>query len=157
MSILYDYLSILEKKRGKDPAVVVSQTPFQKKRQLTLPPAFARGLLFVILGILSFVVFENFKIFLPKFEEKSSASLKSQKPAAEDPDDYRGDRLNLNYSLKGIIYNANSPSAVIDGKIVGQGAKVGDWRVVEILPSEVKMENLKNNAILTLKLDSILE
>lgn len=159
MSILYDYLSVLEKKKSKEPAAVVSpvissQLVLPKKKALVSP---AFGIAFILFVAVAFVFlnFDKIKSFLPVSLPKA-VSLEISKPEAKSPESVGVDPLGLDLSLKGIVYNTDSPSAVIGGKLVGNGAKVGDWQVVEILPSEVKLENPKNKSLLTLKLDSVL-
>ncbi len=75
------------------------------------------------------------------------------------PQDFHTQNLNnenasaLEYSLKGIIYNPESPSAIINEQLVEKNGKIDDWQVVEISPSEVKLENTSNKSLLTLKLN----
>lgn len=166
MSILYDYLSVLEKKKSKEsPAVVspvvvaapaVSPRSVQPKKIAMVSPVFGVGFILFVAAVVVFLNFDKIKSFLPVSLPKA-VSLEISKPEAKSFESVGVDPLGLDLSLKGIVYNTDSPSAVIGGKLVGNGAKVGDWQVVEILPSEVKLENLKNKSLLTLKLDSVLE
>lgn len=79
-------------------------------------------------------------------------SINSNMPDLNNDDN----TLGQGYSLKGIIYNPDSPSAIINDKLVAKDSKIGDWQVVEISPSEVKLENPNNESLLTLKLNSSL-
>ena len=167
MSILYDYLSVLEKKKSKDSkdfkeskesaVAVAPQVAVQQKTKSALPSSFLIGVLVLVSAVFLFTVFENIKNSLPKAAEKAKVSREIRKAPVEEPSSSVVDRPSLDYSLKGIIYNTDSPTAIIDGKLVGKGGRVGDWMVVEILPAEVHLENLKNSSLLTLKIDSVLE
>ncbi|MCX5681344.1 MAG: hypothetical protein NT079_03585 [Candidatus Omnitrophica bacterium] len=106
MSILYDYLNILEKKRSKEPVAIAPQAPVQQKKNLALPPSFAMGILFLIIAVLFVTIFKNIKSFIPKAAEKVISALQSPKPAVQGSGspsiDRPVDRLSLDYSLKGI-------------------------------------------------------
>lgn len=166
MSILYDYLSVLEKKRNKEnsaefsspagvtPAVSRSAKVASEKKGFLLSPKFSTvftilltaGVLFFLAGEFKDLVFDVFQKTKPSGQKMNTdETVLPPAPA----------RAGFDYSLKGIIYNSASPSAVIDGKIVTKGAMLGDWQVVDISPSEVKLENLKNSSALILKLESI--
>ncbi len=148
MSVIHEYLKILKQKKKKDPvqpAVVVPQ-----KNNVIAPRYLITGfILLFCLSVLSFLT--NIKVSGPKVMETKVVEKTQDLPApvpALNTDHAAG----LEYSLKGIIYNAASPSAIINGKLVEKNGKIDDWRIVEISPSEVRMENTNNEAVLTLKL-----
>lgn len=152
MSILYDYLKVLEKKRGKD--AVELQASVQQKSKLNLF-YFTVGFVFLI-GILTLVLsFRDIKSNAPIVFQKMNNIRESAKPVTQNsisasPNNTYG----VDYSLKGIIYNSDSPSAIINDKLVGKNAQIGDWLVMDISPTQVTLENPKNNSQLTLKLNS---
>lgn len=172
MSILYDYLSVLEKKKSVEdprlsstqpvvpvpasaaPIVSPSTAARAEKKTPVVSPKFAPGLLVLIAAGVLFFAVDDLKNSIagraakPKTGEEKSKAEEGAFPVAAV-------RSGFDYSLNGIIYNANSPSAVIDGKIVVKGVMLGDWQVVDISPSDVKLENLKNGSVLTLKLESV--
>lgn len=150
MSVIYEYLKILEEKKKRNP--VQPAAPVPQKNNVVAPPYLIRG--FVLLCcvlILSFLI--NIKGGGPKVMETKVVE-KAPDPPAPAPVPNTEHAPVLEYSLKGIIYNAASPSAIINGKLVEKNGKIGDWQVMEISPSEVKMENTNNESVLTLKLPS---
>lgn len=160
MSIIYDYLQLLEKKKKEGGAqkqeTVQPNAPVPQKKSLTILLYFAMGL--VILACASILLFwKNIKFSGPKGAEKV---VNAQQNLNFAPQDFRAQSLNsenasvLEYSLKGIIYNAESPSAIINSQLVEKNGKIDDWQVMEISPSEVKLENTSNKSLLTLKLNS---
>lgn len=158
MSILYDYLKILEKKKGISAACL--QAPVQQKRSVALLPYFVIGFIFLIgLAILFFLINTKSKVPAPPAVlEKINNSQGGSNLVTQDSYGLSSNNVsNLDYSLQGIIYNADSPSAIINGKLIEKNGKIGDWKVIEISPSEVEMENIKTNSLLTLKLNSPLE
>jgi hypothetical protein len=152
MSILYDYLKVLEKKKGK--AALELQAPVQQKNKFSLF-YFTIGLAFLI-GILALALFlGNIKSNAIGVSQKINNIPESAKPVAQNsisasPNNAYG----VDYSLKGIIYNSDSPSAIINDKLVSKNAQIGDWLVIDISPAQVTLENPKNSSQLTLKLNS---
>lgn len=147
MSILYDYLKVLEKKKRE--GVVSLEAPVKKNNIALMLNSLVAS--FILLGCV-------LALFLLKSTMATQQSIKfpsinSNMPALNKDDVV----LEQGYSLKGIIYNPDSPSAIINGKLVGKNTRIGDWQVVEISPSEVKLENASNESLLTLKLNSTLE
>ena len=54
------------------------------------------------------------------------------------------------YNLQGIVYDENSPFAIINGKTLRKSDAIGDFIVVEIAPTIVTLKNPKDNEELTL-------
>ncbi len=148
MSVIYEYLKILEEKKKQNPLQPVASV--LQKNNVIAPRYLMGWLIFLSCAlILSFLI--NIKGSGPKVIETKVVEKTQDLPApvpALNTDHAAG----LEYSLKGIIYNAASPSAIINGKLVEKNGKIDDWRIVEISPSEVRMENTNNEAVLTLKL-----
>ncbi len=157
MSILYDYLKVLEKKgmrEGENP-----QAPIRQKKSLSAWLYLATGLLFLfsVLVLLLFFRSKN-NLIQQSVTEKAGNSQQVINPVSQDTVGINSNNAyGLDFSLKGIIYNAESPSAIINGRLVEKNAKIGDWQVTDISPSEVRLENSKNSSLLTLKLNSPLE
>jgi len=159
MSILYDYLKILEKKKKEDgfvPDVPVAQVP--QKNSVSVTRYFIAGLsIFVCVLILFFL--NNIK---EKFPAETARVAVNHRDLNFIPRDLtaqeglsRGKSRNLDFSLKGIIFNTDSPSAIINSQLIEKNSKIDDWQVMEISPSEVKLENTSNKSLLTLKLDPL--
>lgn len=162
MSILYDYLKLVEKKK-KEGAVhkqgaTQADTPVSipQKRKVNLWPYLAIGFVFIA-GASLFLFFKNITTSSTRWIEKTAPTRQNLSFAPQDSYTQNLDKENasvLEYSLKGIIYNAESPSAIINSQLVEKYAKIDDWQVMEISPSEVKLENTDNKSLLTLKLNS---
>ncbi len=152
MSILYDYLKVLEKKRGQR---ILDQQTAAGQKKTVIPPSYWRAsFVFLAAVLIVFLFFRNAKNNQPKIAEKIDTNQQSNSPIPKDSNSLVSNSdSTLDYSLNGIIYNSNFPFAIINGKLVEKNAKIGDWRVAEIYPSEVKLENINNNAVLTLKLN----
>jgi hypothetical protein len=145
MSVIYEYLKILEQKKKQNPPQPAAPVPVPQSNNVVAPRYLITGfILLFCLSILSFLT--NIKVSGPKVMETKVVE-KAPVPNTEHAPV-------LEYSLKGIIYNAASPSAIINGKLVEKNGKIDDWRIIEISPSEVKMENTNNESVLTLKLPS---
>ncbi len=164
MSILYDYLKVLEKKRAREaesPEAPIRkpEAPMRQKKSLSAWPYLAMGFLFLFSILVSLLFFRNINILVKQpVTEKAVDSQQVLKPASQDIAGINSNNADgLDFSLKGIIYNANSPSAIINGKLVEKNAKIDDWLVMDISPTQVTLENSKNNSQLTLKLSSTLE
>jgi len=162
MSILYDYLKLVEKKK-KEGAVhkqgatqADTPVPISQKKKVSLQPYFTMGIVLIV-GLSFFFSLKYITASGPRRIEKA---VLTQQNLNFTPQDFRAQSLNsenasaLEYSLKGIIYNAESPSAIINSQLVEKNGKVDDWQVMEISPSEVKLENTSNKSLLTLKLNS---
>lgn len=54
------------------------------------------------------------------------------------------------YSLQGIVFDENSPFAVINGKTVKKSETVDDFTVVDIAPTSVTLKNSRDGKELTL-------
>jgi hypothetical protein len=157
MSILYEYLKVLENKKGKD--IIHFKAPVRQRKNPAAPPYLV--VICVILGCaLALFFYKNTMIVSAPKETKGITNYQQNSKFTPIKSDITGFANNdnnapgIDYSLKGIIYNAESPSAIIDGKLVEKNEKIGDWQVMEISPSEVRLENPKNNSLLTLKLNS---
>jgi hypothetical protein len=156
MSILYEYLKVLENKKGK--RAVNLEPPARQKKNVAASPYFL--VIFVILGLLLSLFFlkDIMNVNTPKETRGLADYQQSPKFTLVRPDTQGFNKGEsppaMGHSLKGIIYNAESPSAIIDGRLVEKNGKIGDWQVIEISPSEVKLENPRNNSSLTLKLNS---
>jgi len=157
MSILYDYLKVLEKKgvrKGESPEV-----PILQKKSLSAWLYIATGFVFLFSVLVLLLFFRNTNTLIKQpVAEKSGNSQQVLNPVSQDTAAINNNNTKgLDFSLEGIIYNAESPSAIINGRLVERNAKIGDWQVTDILPSEVKLENSKNSSLLTLKFNSPLE
>lgn len=156
MSILYDYLKILESKKKQD-APPAANAPVFQKNNVAKPPYFIMGF-----GLLACLLLLFFLINLkPKAVGRISArnivnageDLKFA-PTDSDAQDLNSDKISgLGYRLEGIIYNSDSPFAIINGKLIEKNGKIDDWQVIEISVSEVSLKNTDDNSLLTLKLD----
>jgi hypothetical protein len=160
MSILYEYLKILEKKKEQD-ASRAPLTPVKQKRSISVWPYLIIGLA-VFACVLILLFWEGLKGSLPKAKiEKTVIPQTEINPPAPDLNtpspslDTAVKPYSPEYSLKGIIYNAESPSAIINGQLLEKNGKIDDWQVMEISPSEVKLENINNKSVLILKLNSL--
>lgn len=162
MSILYEYLQLVEKKKKEGAAykqgAIQADTPVSvlHKKKVSLWPYLAIGFVFIA-GASLFLFFKNITTNSPRLIEKT---VPTRQNLSFTPQDFYTQNLDnknasvLEYSLKGIIYNAESPSAIINSQLVEKNAKIDDWQVMEIFPSEVKLENTNNKSMLTLKLNS---
>jgi len=155
MSILYDYLKVLEKKKGK--AAVELQAPLQQKNKFN-PFYLLIGFTFLI-GILALALsLRNIKSNPPIASQNINSIQESVKPVRQDSLTPNPSNVyNPEFYLKGIIYNSASPSAIINDKLVAKNEKIGDWLVIDISPTQVTLENPKNNSQLILKVSPTLE
>ena len=55
------------------------------------------------------------------------------------------------YVLSGILWDSKSPSAIINGRLVGVGDPVGQWKVVEIHKDRVILSDGLTTHVMTLK------
>lgn len=152
MSILYDYLKVLERKgmrEGESP-----EAPIWRKKSLNAWFYLATGFLFIF-SVLVILFFRNTNnLIVQPTQGKSVNNQQVFNPVSRDNEGINSNNAyGLDFSLKGIIYNAESPSAIINGNLVEKNAKIGDWLVTDISSSEVKLENSKNSSLLTLKLN----
>jgi hypothetical protein len=157
MSILYEYLKILEKKKEQN-ASHAPLTSVKQKRSINVWPYIIIGLA-VFACVLILLFWENLKGSLAKAKVEKTAIVIPQKEVSPVVQDLNTTSFiaaakpySPEYSLKGIIYNAESPSAIINGQLLEKNNKIDDWQVMEISPSEVKLENTINKSVLILKL-----
>jgi hypothetical protein len=73
----------------------------------------------------------------------------AEKIASPPPPEEGG---SADYMLEGIIYDSESPLAIINGKIFKKQDKIDDWQVIDITPTAVELRNLKDNTTFSLKL-----
>lgn len=156
MSIIYDYLQLLEKKKKQNSSQPNAPVPISQKKKVSLQPYFIMTIVLIV-GLSVFFSLKYITTSGSRWIEKTALTRQSLNYT---PQDFRVQSLNhenasvLEYSLKGIIYNAESPSAIINSQLVEKNGKIDDWQVMEISPSEVKLENTSNKSLLTLKLNS---
>ncbi len=157
MSILYEYLKILEKKKEQN-ASRAPFTPVKQKKSISVWPYLIIGLAVFACALILFF-WKGLKVSLPV--AKVEKTVNPQKEINSPAQDLNTVSLNTaakpyspEYSLKGIVYNADSPSAIINGQLLEKNGKIDDWQVMEISPSEVKLENINNKSVLILKLSS---
>jgi len=134
MSILYDYLKILEKKGARESES--PKAPIGPKKSLNVWFYLAAGLALLLIK--------------QAVTEKAGNSQQILNSVSQDTAAINSN--NADFSLKGIIYNAESPSAIINGMLVEKNARIGGWQVIDISSSEVKLKNTNNESVLTLKL-----
>lgn len=82
--------------------------------------------------------------------EKSAREKISE--AKRDPFSF-GSPLNgrlIDLSLKGIIWNSDKPSAVINGRVLNIGDGISEFKVIQILQDRVILENEKSKLELKL-------
>jgi len=141
MSIIYDYLKQIHDQ--KETKGAVPEIPPVKK---SWEPFFGMKASVTILGCL--LLAAGLYFFLP-ITGKTTARLypepeKAQAVQPETPD--------FNFLLEGIIYNPSRPFAIINGKMLEAGGRVGDFEVVQITPDTVSLKNLKDNTSRTVRL-----
>lgn len=156
MSIIYEYLQLLEKKKKQNTPQPNAPVPISQKKKVSLQPYF----IMTIVLIVGLSIFFSLKYITTSGSRWIEKTAPSQQNLNFTPQDFHAQGLNadntsgLEYSLKGIIYNAESPSAIINSQLVEKNGKIDDWEVMEISPSEVRLENTSNKSLLTLKLNS---
>ncbi|MCK9615058.1 MAG: hypothetical protein M0R48_06105 [Candidatus Omnitrophica bacterium] len=75
--------------------------------------------------------------------------VKSISPTADSPALNNAPGLPV-YSLQGIVYDENSPFAIINGKTLRKSDAIGDFIVIDIAPTVVTLKNLKDDKDLAL-------
>jgi len=127
----------------------VEEAPIIKFTDSLLKRAVEAGVL-IVLSL--FLIFSNAaknknKIIIPaqksKAISKTRESYKELKPK---------DGVSQEYTLEGIVYDANSPLAVINGKAVRKADIVGEFVVDSIGESEVRLTGISNDSKLILSL-----
>jgi hypothetical protein len=138
MSIIYDAL----KKAEGNSAGIFSKDNQPKEKKSNQNKVKLTILIFLFLGVAAILVF-NFSsqkqvsskqtIIEPKQENKQNTILKKEikKPEAK--------LNNSNYRLEGIIFDQDNPFAVINGKRVYQGDKIGSYIVLGINKNSVEL------------------
>lgn len=140
MSIIYDALKKIE---GKDK----TRQPTGKKRVNPVLVFFFAGL--VIAVVLSgSQYFKKKSVFMP--DKAAKARYAAQKETAASP--AFETKWTDNYVLEGVIYDPETPLAIINGKILRKKDKIDDLEVTNITPNSVELFNPKDNASLNLTL-----
>jgi hypothetical protein len=154
MSIVYDYLKQIhaQKETKKDAPQANAQTPSQVPSPAVPPvkksfrtPLWLMAAVF-ILGCL--LVGAGLFFFPPKVEKTTvkvyQGPVKAQKPAAAVSDE--------GLILEGIIYNPSRPFAIINGKMLEAGGRIGDFEATQITADSVLLKNLKDGTSRTIRL-----
>ena len=152
MSIVYDYLKQVQKKREAD----VKPVPASPSSR-PAPASPARFSWRMILGIFLVLVLAGTIIYLvgTRRGEKTVVKLyqsPSSRAAYDSGTAAKSSGSDVAYVLEGIIYNPSSPFAIINGKTVERNARLGDYEVVAITPSSVTLKNTQDNVSRTLQL-----
>lgn len=145
MSIVYDYLKQIQAKKPIEkvaPEVTPVVPPVKKIAGFSVGVKVSVG----ILGCLLLV--SGLFFFLPK-AEKTSIKL-YQAPAKARVT--QTETLDSGYILEGIIYNPSRPFAIINGKMLETGGRIGDFEVMQITPDTVSLKNLKDSTSRTIRL-----
>ena len=131
MSIIYDALNKVEKKKV-----------YNNKRSKAKWLAALVIAVVVIILLLSNVFFKN-KIYVSQKKLRKKTAKIHLNPAKKK---YSSENL----ILEGIIYNNETPTAVINGKLLKEGDRISAFRVSRINKDSVKLFDSKNNKGITL-------
>lgn len=134
MSVIYDALKKAENKDKKELNVK------KKKNSLILILWLIPIILFFISGI---QYFKKRVVVAPKNLEEKETKIT---PPAENL------TVTPTYILEGIIYDEDSPIAIINGQILKKQDKIGDFEVININLDSVELFNSKENSTLKLPL-----
>jgi len=148
MSTLYDALKKAEDKLKETPLTQTSQPQIN-------PPNFKVILIMVLLVLFILAVGRAVMISraskaVAKKETPSGFFAKTTAPATQGtPQPIRepGEAY-----LEGIIYNAESSIAIINGKLVKEGEQADDFKVTKITQDTVEVQNVKTGASKSLSL-----
>ncbi|MEI7751496.1 MAG: hypothetical protein WCJ71_05315 [Candidatus Omnitrophota bacterium] len=147
MSIVYDYLKQIQAKKPLEkatPAVLpAAPLPVMKKVGSSLWIKIAVG----ILGCL--LLGAGLYFFPPKVEKTTVKVYQApEKPKTAARPETSGDGC----ILEGIIYNPSRPFAIINGKMLEVGGRVGDFEATQITSDSVSLKNLKDGTSRTIRL-----
>ncbi len=154
MSIVYDYLKQIQAKKpldkGASPAnVSTSPKPAvaaSGKKNFFSSLGFKIGLTVLGLAVLGLMLY----FFPPRAQPGTSANQGAQgqvKPRAVKPEVTESGMV-----LEGIIYNPSRPFAIINGKMLEVGGRVGEYEAAEIASDYVILKNVKDGTSRTIRL-----
>lgn len=141
MSIVYDYLKQIHAQK-ETKKTVPEDSPVKKSVGSSVWGKVVAG----ILG--SLLLGAGLYFFLPR-SEKTTIKLYQ---APEKPPAVRPEISDSGYILEGIIYNPSRPFAIINGKMLEAGGRIGEFEVAQITPDTVSLKNTKDNTSRTIRL-----
>jgi hypothetical protein len=155
MSIVYDYLKQIQAKKPLDKGA--SPAPASVSPATAAVPAAASGKKKVMstfwfkigVTILGIAVLGLMLYFFPPQIEKTPAKTA---PVAAKPRAVKPEAVESGMVLEGIIYNPSRPFAIINGKMLEVGGRVGDYEASEIASDYVILKNLKDGTSRTIRL-----
>lgn len=157
MSIIYDALKKAEDSKKEKPNM--ADFPIKSSRKKNIAPALIISLL-VIAGVVkgSLYLIANFdqlkKNISGKITVKSNSSQPQNAPVAmvtpKEVPAVSSAVVSLassggQYNLEGIVYDGQTPLAIINGKMVAKDDKIDNWQVISITASDVELLNLNDN------------
>lgn len=146
MSIVYDYLKQIQasketKKPVPEPAPPIS-SPSKRSPRISFALVAAVSIAaIVVVGIIVYLLFGR--------PEKTI--VKVYQPAAS-PQPAKTERSDPGYVLEGIIYNPSRPFAIINGKMLEKGSRIGDFEVAQITPDSVSLKDTRDGTSRTIQL-----
>ncbi|MBU1112298.1 MAG: hypothetical protein KKH93_00285 [Candidatus Omnitrophica bacterium] len=168
MSIIYEALKKVEQKENSNNSYRDSKENFSsakpKKRTVFLSGRFFRMFMLLILtaGLISVVSF-NWQFILGKVFSLSSLARKEYlinqqgrqtAKIAQSENSATTQRKPGAYLLSGIIYSEDSPLAIINGQVLKQSDRIGNYSVMAISQDRVELAEVNDNSQLILSLSS---
>ncbi len=146
MSIVYDYLKQIQAKKPLEKVTpeVLSSVPSPVKKKAGSPLGMKIGV--GVLGCL--LLASGLYFFLPKGEKTTIKVYQ----APEKPKVAQSENPGEGCILEGIIYNPSRPFAIINGKMLEVGGRIGDFEATQITADSVSLKNLKDGSSRTIRL-----
>jgi len=92
-----------------------------------------------------------FEIKRDPFETPTKKQKTGQKGAKKKTPTKRKSKVQIRLTLNGILWDEESPSAIINGEVVYVGGKIGSYRVRSILPEKVILTSRGKRRVLQLE------
>ena len=146
MSIVYDYLKQIQAKKPLEKVtseiLPATPPPVKKKAGVAL-------WIKIAVGILGCLLLGAGLYFFPPKVEKTTVKVYQGPPKAQTPLAAVSDGGLI---LEGIIYNPSRPFAIINGKMLEAGGRIGDFEATQITSDSVSLKNLKDGTSRTIRL-----
>jgi hypothetical protein len=174
MSIIYEALKKIERKKGSDfNRSLYKRTGYSPRRVrkprsnkvlfivLLIAFLFAGGLFFILNATRSPATTAAIRGFPPSEPApepvlpQPAVAVKDQEPEAETvaEEKKQPERItDQQYVLEGIVYDEEDPAAIINGRIVGKEKRLGPFIVKNITKSSVELLDIETENVLTLDL-----
>ena len=154
MSIIYEALKKVEDKKSLDSGKEGRMVNDNNKGVNTKKPSKKSFFILLVILVITSGVFMAQKGGY--FSAGKNAELRARKLSILKKKVLRPDvlvsKMSGGYILEGIIYDAESPSAIINGKVLKESDQIDEFTVIDITQNTAQLIDKKNGASLNLNL-----